>query len=364
MTTEHTGWRVWPAVAVALAVLDASLTFENVWPTLKVHWGGALSVELALCVLLLAVAYRWAARLARRALPAMWVALVAGHYLDVTAPGLYGREFNLYWDSQHLGNVAAMLVHDAPLWLIVTVAGAAVLAVAMAYLLARLAIGQVATAIQRGGPRLVLGSLAATIILLFAAGQPLRDRLPIGVAFADPVTPAYARQARFVLGMFGPGAVAPPLGPSPSLDVDLRGLEGADVLLVFLESYGAVAYESPEISAALAPAVPISRRRSTKRDAESCRRTWSLRRSGILVARASEPALGRRGARPVHVHVADGVAARDDGHELRATRLPDGGADAGHAAGVARRGLLWLRPNLRPRSAAVSGSAVRLVGHP
>jgi len=253
VTTEHTDWRVWPAVALALAVLDASLTFENVWPTLKVHWGGALSVELAVCVLLLAVAHRWAARLARRALPAIWVALVAGHYLDVTAPGLYGREFNLYWDSQHLGNVAAMLVHDAPLWLIATVAGAAVLAVAMAYLLARVAIGQVATAMLRGGPRLVLGSLAATIILLFAAGQPLRDRLPIGVAFADPVTPAYARQARFVLGMFGPGAVAPPLGPSPSLDADLRGLEGADVLLVFLESYGAIAYESPEISAALAP---------------------------------------------------------------------------------------------------------------
>ena len=45
--------------------------------------------------------------------------LVAGHYLDVTAPGLYGREFNLYWDSQHLGNVTAMLARAAPTWLIV-----------------------------------------------------------------------------------------------------------------------------------------------------------------------------------------------------------------------------------------------------
>ena len=70
--------------------------------------------------------------------------LVAGHYLDVTAPGLYGREFNLYWDSQHLGNVAAMLAAAAPWWLIAAVAATVVLAVGLVYVLARLAIGQLA----------------------------------------------------------------------------------------------------------------------------------------------------------------------------------------------------------------------------
>ena len=246
-----TGWRAWPALGVSLVFLNASLTFENVWPTLKIRWGSALSLELALCVLLLAVAHRWAGRLARRVLPAIWVVLVAGHYLDVTAPGLYGREFNLFWDSRHLGNVGAMLGRAAPWWLIASVAGAAVLTMGAAYALARFATSQVAAAMARRGSRLALGLLAGTVIMLFA-GQQFWGGLPPAVAFADPVTPAYVRQARFVLETLGPGAVATPLGPSPTLDADLRGLGGADVWLIFVESYGAVAYETPGIAGALA----------------------------------------------------------------------------------------------------------------
>ena len=245
-----TGWSVWPALAVSLFILNASLTFENVWPTLKIRWGSALSLELALCVLLLAVAHRWAGRLARRVLPVLWVVLVAGHYLDVTAPGLYGREFNLYWDSRHLGNVAAMLGRDAPWWQIAGVAGATGLAIGVAYALARLTIGQLAAAVADRGARLLLGSIAGAVSLLCAV--QLWGGLPIAVAVADPVTPAYVRQARFVLATLGPGAAAPRLGPSPALDASLQGLGGADVFVIFVESYGAVAYETPAIASALA----------------------------------------------------------------------------------------------------------------
>ncbi len=244
------GWRTWLALPVALVLLNASLTFENVWPTPRIRWGHALSLELALCVLLLAVLHNRARGLARRVLPALWVGLVAGRYLDVTAPGLYGRDFNLYWDSQHLGNVAAMLTRAAPWWLAAAVAGVAVLAVGIAYLLARVAFGHVAATVEGRGVRLALGVVTGALIVLFG-GQRLSDRFPVDVAFADPVTPAYVRQARFVLAMAGPGTVAPALGPSPALDADLRGLGGADVLLVFVESYGAVAYETPAISAGL-----------------------------------------------------------------------------------------------------------------
>ena len=68
------------------------------------------------------------------------------------------------------------------------------------------------------------------------------------VTFADPVTPACVRQARFVLAMLGPGAVAPRLGPTPNLENNLAHLEGADVLLLFVESAGAVTYETPAIA--------------------------------------------------------------------------------------------------------------------
>ena len=250
---------LWPAAGISLLLLNASLTFENVWPTPKIHPGTSLSIELAVAVLLLVLAHAWAGRLARRVLPAVWVVLVLGRYLAVTGPGLYGREFNLYWDSAHLGNVAAMLAKAAPWWLTAAAAIVAVLLVALVYVLARVAFGQVAAAIERRGPRLAIGVLASLVILLFGAA-PAREvnphiaselrAGPVGIAFAHPVTPAYARQARSVLAMLGPRAVVP-LPDSPPLDANLRALEGADVLLVFLESYGAVTYDAPDMAAAL-----------------------------------------------------------------------------------------------------------------
>src|SRR5262245_5333311 len=153
-------WRLLPAVAVALVLLNASLTFENVWPTPKIRWGHSLSIELALGVLLLAIAYRVAGRFARRVLPTLWVVLVAGRYLDETAPGLYGREFNLYWDSQHLGNVTAMLASAAPVWLITLATASLVAVVVVMFLVARWAWRWLAAAVEVQAARRVLGTTA------------------------------------------------------------------------------------------------------------------------------------------------------------------------------------------------------------
>ena len=245
-----TGWVAWLLVALSLVLLNASLTFENVWPTPKIAWAFAFSIEVAVTVLILSIAARWAPVLARRVLPPVWVVLVAGHYLDVTAPGLYGREFNVYWDSQHLGNVAAMLAHTAPWWLIAAVSGTAVVAIGVVYGLARVALTKVAAAMDQPRVRVALGSLAAGVILLFA-GQRMTHSLPVDVAFADPVTPAYFRQARFAMAIVGADST-PSLGPSPALDTGLRALGGADVLLIFVESYGAITYETPAIATGLA----------------------------------------------------------------------------------------------------------------
>ncbi|MEZ5288252.1 MAG: hypothetical protein R2712_26320 [Vicinamibacterales bacterium] len=240
-------WLRWPALAAALVALNASLTFANVWPTPKIRWDNALSVELAAVVLLLAVAHRHARRLARVALPAVWVILVAGHYLDVTAPGLYGRDFNLYWDSQHLGNVTAMLARDVPLWLIATAATALFTVLAVVWFGARVALGQVAAAVADRRARVVLGTSALLLVVAFAAAPAA------GLPFSAPVTHAYARQARFVLAMAGPGQAAPALGTSPDLDAPIDGLHGADVLVIFVEAYGAVTYDNPAFADALAP---------------------------------------------------------------------------------------------------------------
>jgi hypothetical protein len=240
-------WALVLTAPLALLLLNASLTFENVWPTPKIRWGNALSIELAVCVLLLAIAHRRARALTRRVLPCIWVVLVAGRYLAETAPGLYGREFNLYWDSQHLGNVTAMLARAAPLWLIVLAVATLLAVVALLFVMSRLALGWLASAIELPVARRALAASAAAVLAVFAVQHATAQPAAV-VSFADPVTPAYIRQARFVAAMLGPGAVTPRLGATPDLTNSLARLEGADVLLLFVESYGAVAYETPAIA--------------------------------------------------------------------------------------------------------------------
>ena len=47
-------WARWSALVAALLLLNASLTFQNAWPTPAVRWQNALSIELAALVLALA----------------------------------------------------------------------------------------------------------------------------------------------------------------------------------------------------------------------------------------------------------------------------------------------------------------------
>jgi hypothetical protein len=241
-------WLAWPGAIVALVVLNGSLTFKNIWPTPKIDWAWALSLELAVVVLAITLGRRWASRLARTVLPVLWVVLVIGRYLAVTGPGLYGREFNLYWDAPHLGNVTAMLARAVPTGLLAAGAFGTVLGLIAAFIVARLALTAIARVATHRGSRLVLVSLAVLVVVLFVL-QPARRTYAEGL-FAAPVTPTYVSQAGYVLALAAPEL---PLGPSPdALHSELRALDGADVLVVFVESYGAVTYDNPDFAAALA----------------------------------------------------------------------------------------------------------------
>jgi hypothetical protein len=69
------------------------------------------------------------------------------------------------------------------------------------------------------------------------------------------VSQSLFRQARLLATeMTGLGATA--LGPSPAMDVSLANVRGADVLLIFIESYGAVSWDHASL------AKPISRERA------------------------------------------------------------------------------------------------------
>ena len=230
--------------------LDVAVTFSNIWPTPAIRWQGELSVELASFILLLVIATRWLGPPSRAALgwlSVLWVLLVIGRYVDVTAPALYGRDINLYWDLRYVPDVVSMLVRVAPVWLGFLVAASAVLLLYVMFVLVRSAMRRLGTAMLDARERRLLGALAAVVIMLFA-GEQLTDRLP--VAFGNPVLTTFARQVPLVIGAV---AGSTSLDPSPPMDSDLALVKGADVLLVFLESYGAVSYDQPEFNRLLTP---------------------------------------------------------------------------------------------------------------
>ena len=139
------------------------------------------------------------------------------------------------------------------------------------------------------------------------------------------------------------------------MDAGLALVKDADVFLIFIESYGAIAYERPDMarrwrraSANLDAAIRVDRPRRRLR----VRRVADVRR--IVVARAHQPDVGRRSARPGDERPADDRAARDDRHQLRTRGASHRGADAGAAAGVAGRRVLRIRRRSTARRASTT----------
>ena len=152
-------WLRWLALAAALVLLNASLAFKNLWPTPAIRWQGALSVEVAVCVLAMAFVHSRLGSLSRRALMwlgVVWVVLVIGRYADVTAPALYGRPVNLFWDLRYVPAVAAMITRVASWWLVLFIIAAAILIPFLLYVVMRWALGQVNGAMTRRVERRVL----------------------------------------------------------------------------------------------------------------------------------------------------------------------------------------------------------------
>jgi hypothetical protein len=235
----------------ALALLNASLTFRNVWPTPAVAWTPDLSIELA--ALLVGVAL--ATRIGRLPpalvgwLAAFWMLLVIGRYADVTAPAIYGREINLYWDLRHMGAVIAMFATVVSPWIVTAVIAGVLLVAIVAHRFLSWAIRCVADAMHHRGERRALLAVGATLLLVFA-GQQAITGAPAVVPFSTPVTHSYARQARLFTADSATAVVIP---AAQRFESTLAGIAGADVYVVFIESYGAVSYDNAAFADGLAP---------------------------------------------------------------------------------------------------------------
>jgi hypothetical protein len=243
-------------LVLALAILNASLAFQNLWPTPAIHWEGELSIEFAVLLGLLVMSSRWLGSPSAaliRGIAIVWVALTIGHYADVTAPALYGRDINLYWDLRFMPDVAAMVIRAAPFWLVIIVVAVAAMILVALYLLFRWALTLVSVATANAGQRRGMAAVATTIVALFATQwlPGIGPTLAASHVLATPVTSTYARQVRFVAAAL---AGSRPMAASPAMDSDLSLVQGADVYLVFIEAYGAVAFERADIAPGLTAA--------------------------------------------------------------------------------------------------------------
>ena len=146
-------------------------------------------------------------------------------------------------------NVGAMFAAVADPWLrLWVIAGMIVIPVGM-YVTARWALTQLVDATFDSRARRVLG-VAAGGVLLIGVVQGAGANTPAPLRFSEPVTPVYAEElSELVYEMSGAGVRS--LAPPSSLRADLSRVAGADVFVIFLESYGTISWDHPEFAAEL-----------------------------------------------------------------------------------------------------------------
>ncbi len=247
------GLGTWLRLGLGWFLLNFALTIQNVWPTPWITTHHKFSFELAVLLLLLALYAELRPALSRRLLT--WLAVVLtlltiGRYAQVTAPALYGRPVNLYWDAQHLPRVTAMLAQVSPAWLVALVSVGIFALITSVFFGLRWALGAVGVALSASGARRAVAALAAVLVAIYLAAPRLN--LNTDRWFSRPVMPVYTRQAGFLWSALSEDAQAEAVPCAALPASELAGLDGADVLLVFLESYGAITYDRPAFKEALA----------------------------------------------------------------------------------------------------------------
>ena len=249
--------RGWPLVRLALALLglNALLTFANLWPGIGVVPQLRVSVELALLVVVLALCVRFARGPSPRSAGVLAVIVSFGvlwRYADVTSRALLGRPVNLYWDGQHAWQVLRMAGAEQEWFALCGGVMAAVLLIGLLFLLVRTLISWTAQGLDHSPAQPALPLAALMLVLAWT----LAPRLGLSVhqVFAEPVSGSVAKQVRAMARSMSPERLDASLPASPAFDRDLSVLGGSDVVVLFLEAYGAITLDDPHIRASLAPA--------------------------------------------------------------------------------------------------------------
>lgn len=308
----------------ALVLLNIALTFDNLWPTPAIRPSLALSLEFLAFLGVLAVAARLGARSRARTVSlATWfyTLLVFGRYAEVTMPALFGRPINLFWDGRHIPGLLALAWQQTPWWQSTAIlAGIVALVVAVRRVLhwaAQRVTDAFAGASRRartGAASAAVGVGAASLAMLLvpAVGAvPVGEQTRLRDYIVAPVSGNWLHQGLFVATALSQQRTNRALPPSPVFDGNVAGLGGADLILVFMESYGAAAFDNPDYSRELQP---------NRADLAA-----ALARSGrrAVSAFVRSPTFGG-GSWLAHASLLSGIDVSDPGHYdlLLTTRRP------------------------------------------
>lgn len=240
---------------VALLVLNGLLSFGPWWPTPGIVPQARLAPEfvgLWLILLWLAARQSQPSHRSIQALSVIVLCLILGRYVDVTAPSLFGRPVNLYWDVPQLPRFLWVSAMDHPWWQTAAVTAAIV---AVGWLLLAVVRLCLRTALQS----LVPWALQSAWAWLISFGAALLAAAHLagvqGTAryASKAVLPTYGEQLRLLWDAHAPGQLARALpAMTPTEDAlathgpqALAALANRDVTFIFLESFGAVLYDDP-----------------------------------------------------------------------------------------------------------------------
>ncbi len=249
-------WWLLTKIVLAMLALNFLTSFNNVWPTPFVQPDtriGPEFVALWVTLLLLVAVFGRVGRKTIAVLTGLFLLVAIGRYADVTLPAWLGRKMNLYWDAYHLPKFLEVASQDLAWWQIVGIVLAFVAGFWLLVRGIRLAIEILAVAAAPYAVR----SPAVLVATVGVVGLVAANLMKVEAAspyVSGPVYPVYQRQAEILLAAFYPSRFAEALPASPPLESDLGLLRGADVKVVFLESYGATTYQRPEIAAVIGPA--------------------------------------------------------------------------------------------------------------
>lgn len=240
---------------LALFVLNAVLSMTNWWPTPFVQLDKRLAPEFVLLWVLILGGVAWRGALSRGAVLALtlgYLLLVFGRYFDTTAPALFGRDINLYWDALQIPRVVWVSLKSYSIWVSVLVVAAVMALVWLVFQVLQMSIKVAARdaapyAIARRWPLVVtLGAVAISV-------ANVNGVVATWPYISKPVLPTYIRQAKLLGTAFAERHQQKVLAPSPAFDSDLRALRGADVNLFLLESYGRIVFSNAAMHAQLKP---------------------------------------------------------------------------------------------------------------